>query len=765
MQAFSSVSIRAILLVLTIVFITGRSFSQSEFYDISTIQDIKLTFFQSNWDAKLDSLKAANEEAYLLAKSVEINGEIFDSVGVKYKGNSSYKASNAKNPMHIELDYIRADQNYKGLKDIKLGNGFSDPTFVREALSYEILRQYMDAPMANFAKLTINGQAWGLYSNQQSINKSFIRDHFITNGDNPFIKGNPQSLGGPPGSGGLPDLVYSSTDSSAYYARYEMKSDYGWRELLALMDTLKNHPGSIDKILDIDRTLWMLAFNVVLVNLDSYTGAFAQNYYLYYDENGRFIPIVWDLNMSFGNFPNLSSGMGGGSLSLTQMQNLDPLTQSSNASRPLIKVLLSNATYKRMYLAHIRTMLKENFADDHYRTRALAIQAIIDTEVQADTKKFYTYAQFLSNVDQTIAGFFLSPGLTTLMDARYDYLVANANLSPAPPVLANPVWSPAVPISGTSVWVTASVQNASTVWIGIRENTGDVFVRYQLFDDGQHQDGAAGDGTYGAALTAGKAKLQYYLFAEHAQAGAFLPERAEFEYFTLASSIPLPQAGAVVLNEFLADNENGAADENNELEDWVELFNRSNQDQPLFGLYLSDDPNKADKWAFPESAVLPAGGFLVVWLDEDGDQGDLHANFKLSKSGEFLMLSDGISLVYDSLSFGTQQSDISFGRYPNGTGPFQAMPVTFDTYNTTTGTSSADTSGRGIRLSPNPASQSVRIDSPTEIGRIQLFNALGALCAEQVLEGTSGSISVASLPAGMYWVKAGIQDARKLIIR
>ncbi len=335
--------------------------SAQSLYDPNILQDIKITFFQSNWDAVLDSLKNIDNGNYLLAKSVEINGQLFDSVGVKYKGNSSYSPNNNKNPLHIELDFVRPDQNYQGVKDIKLSNGFADPTFIREPLSYEILRQYTDAPLANHAKVFINGAYWGLYGNVESINKRFVRNHFKTDGNNPFFKCNPEDFGGPGTGGNYPDLVYSSADSSFYYNKYDIQSDAGWKELLMLMDTLKNHPNSAHTILDVDRALWMLAFNTLLVNLDSYTGAFGQNYYLYHDRNDRWLTMSWDLNMSFGGFPLLNSG-GGGMLSITQMKNLDPLTQSTNSNRPLIKQLLANPTYKRMYIAHMRTMLKENFA-------------------------------------------------------------------------------------------------------------------------------------------------------------------------------------------------------------------------------------------------------------------------------------------------------------------------------------------------------------------------------------------------------------------
>ena len=86
--------------------------SAQSFYEPATLQEIKITFFQNNWDAKLDSLKAIDNGEYLLAKSVEINGQLFDSVGVKYKGNSSYNPNRPKNPFSINLDEIIGSQDY-----------------------------------------------------------------------------------------------------------------------------------------------------------------------------------------------------------------------------------------------------------------------------------------------------------------------------------------------------------------------------------------------------------------------------------------------------------------------------------------------------------------------------------------------------------------------------------------------------------------------------------------------------------------------------
>ena len=109
-----------------------------------------------------------------MAQSVSINGTVYDSVGVKYKGNSTYSSNQVKNPFHIELDTYK-EQDYQGYKDIKLSNVKNDPSFVREVLSYKIGRQYMDASLSNYANVSVNGTLIGLYVNSESVSKSMQR--------------------------------------------------------------------------------------------------------------------------------------------------------------------------------------------------------------------------------------------------------------------------------------------------------------------------------------------------------------------------------------------------------------------------------------------------------------------------------------------------------------------------------------------------------------------------------------------------------------
>lgn len=125
----------------------------------------------------------------------------------------------------------------------------------------------------------------------------------------------------------------------------------------------------------------------------------------------------------------------------------------------------------------------------------------------------------------------------------------------------------------------------------------------------------------------------------------------------------------LVINELMASNQTTLedADEAGEYPDWIELYNESETAIDLGGMYLSDDPLEPDKWQFARGTTLEAGGFLVVLADDDGTQGPLHTNFQLSRNGETLLLvdRDGQSIL-DSVAFGTQLVDVSFGRHPDG---------------------------------------------------------------------------------------------------
>jgi len=128
--------------------------------------------------------------------------------------------------------------------------------------------------------------------------------------------------------------------------------------------------------------------------------------------------------------------------------------------------------------------------------------------------------------------------------------------------------------------------------------------------------------------------------------------------------------GQVVINEFLARNALTVHDEFGEYDDWIELYNAGDDEVDLGGYYITDDLSNPTKWQLPETeeeTEIPPHGYLLLWADDDSTQGALHLGFKLSGSGEQIGLfaPDGHTVV-DTLTFGPQEQDISYGRQPDG---------------------------------------------------------------------------------------------------
>ena len=126
---------------------------------------------------------------------------------------------------------------------------------------------------------------------------------------------------------------------------------------------------------------------------------------------------------------------------------------------------------------------------------------------------------------------------------------------------------------------------------------------------------------------------------------------------------------AVVINEFLASNDTVNQDEAGEYDDWVELYNQGTVTASLGGMYLTDALDEPTQWRVPTGTVIPPGGYLLIWCDGDEEQGPLHANFRLRRRGESLgLFADDAhrNVPLDMLDFGTQQTDVSYGRVPDG---------------------------------------------------------------------------------------------------
>jgi spore coat protein CotH len=162
-------------------------------------------------------------------------------------------------------------------------------------LYLQAAREYLAAPHANFVRVVINGESWGIYVSAQQFNKDFVRDFYgTTAGARWKVPGSPMGRGG---------LEYLGEDPAPYKRIYEIKSKddpASWQALIELTRVLNQTPAdqlesALAPILDVDGALEFLALEVVLANADGYWTR-ASDYSLYRGTDGRFRVIPHDAN-------------------------------------------------------------------------------------------------------------------------------------------------------------------------------------------------------------------------------------------------------------------------------------------------------------------------------------------------------------------------------------------------------------------------------------------------------------------------------------
>lgn len=305
---------------------------------------------------------------------VEIDGQKFQEVGIRYKGNSSFGATQGKlkRPFKIDLARYRSEQNFHGQKKLTLNTNVMDPSAAREALSYSVYRSLgVPAPRTAYLRLTItvpgkyDNEFVGLYTVVESIDKTFLKSRF----------GSPKGLLLKPERVG--PLEYLGDEWTAYEKRYTPKTaadGKAKRRLIAFAKLVQKADDKafyqeIDKYLDVDEFLRFLAGTVALASMDSFIGL-THNYLLYLDpKTDKFVFLPWDFDHSFGGFP-----MMGSSDELAELSIRKPYTNNNR----LIERLLADEKWFAVYKGHLRQLLEGGFTAEGIRKDFDAIQKTIE---------------------------------------------------------------------------------------------------------------------------------------------------------------------------------------------------------------------------------------------------------------------------------------------------------------------------------------------------------------------------------------------------
>ena len=500
-----------------------------DLYDGAYVHDIRITFDKPNWMGMLDSLRINGDD--MLIGKVQIDGTIYENVGIGYAKNYTHQLAGKRNPWLIKLNFIDKKQNHQGYKTLAISHALRDPSLVREVLSYEIARRYMPAPQADYINLTVNNENKGVYVNIEAVDDVFLQKNFAgTEGSVSAafrcIPDTRTMMQTDCEEGVFGALKYEK-NAKCYLRNFDMLSKEGWDDLIELTRVLNVDHQHIGKILNIDRALWFLAFNNVIANLSSYEGHLSNNYYLVRDAIGQFNFIPTELNLSFGSYKNTN---GQSYLDFDGLVNLDPLLHVSNASKPVISVLLSNPDNRKIYFAHIRQILNDWFDNNAYQTRAMALQSLITPYYINSQEKPYDLTDFQRSLTETVGKVTKIPGIVELMSKRTKFLKKFPDLLNIPPQVSGIGFSSRQKYTTKSVGdfhIKAKVDNfPRRVRLMYRPaGTSEAFVEQQMFDDGNNHDGEAGDKVFGTVVQPeGKfTAIEFYIIAENAGATVFEP--------------------------------------------------------------------------------------------------------------------------------------------------------------------------------------------------------------------------------------------------
>ena len=341
-----------------------------ELFEKDSIIDIDININEADLQDMYEYPK--NEEYH--SADITVNGIEMKNSGIRTKGNmtlaSVASSDSDRYSFRIKFNKYVKGQTLLGLNELCLNNGYSDPSYMREYLHYEMLREMgQSVPETVFCNLYINGELYGFYLAVEAIDDSFLARNY---GEDQ--KGNLYKM-----EEGA-SLVYKE-DENYTYGELKSGSDKertGLKNLIKKLDS--GDKSEIESVLDVDSALIYIAANTVLCSYDSYNNSMKHNYYLYENENGIFSVLTWDVNMSFG-----------GRESNTDVGIDTPIVSGNMETSPLISKLLAITEYKEKYYGYIKEMMAwlENL-----ETRVNELKAIIKPYVENDPSAFYTAEEF-----------------------------------------------------------------------------------------------------------------------------------------------------------------------------------------------------------------------------------------------------------------------------------------------------------------------------------------------------------------------------------
>jgi len=649
--------------------LADENYRQSEtLFDDSQVATISITI---NPDSLAWILASENKSSdrYFRA-DLRFQAEDLDTsineIGFRLRGNTSRDSQ--KKSFKISFDEFSDGRRFFGLRKMNLNGEHNDPSIMRSKLSWDLFgKMGIPASRAAHIKLFINGEYRGLYIHVEDYDKTFLKSRFDENDGNLYKCLWPADLAY---RGNDPDEYKFSNDGRRAYELQtnEAADDYSDLARFITILTQTRNADLADSLFlhfDIWNFLKYLAVNVAVGSWDDYWYN-QNNFYLYNNlKTGQFEFVPYDYDNTFG------IGWDSNDWGVRDIYSW------GSSDRPLTDRILANQQFKNLYTYIIRAFVTEFFNETAIFPRIDSLKTLISAAAADDYYRTldygYTVADF-NNSYTTAPGAHVKYGIKPYIITRSASMLTQAATVDVRPFFIS---APAVSFDtgGRSTIIVDIFDEKRPTELILHYKSGVQFVAVNLEIISERSDGPFVIYRYSRTLPSRPAgtELQFYFSAtdDAGQIGKF-PFAAPDNLLSLIFPDTLPK---LFINEILASNSAVNADEYGEYDDWVEIYCDSGSVN-LAGFYLTDNFNQPDKWAFPDT-IVAAGAHLLIWADDQPEQGQWHTPFKLDKSGESLTIYrkiDTALVLIDSLTFGAQTSNISLGRIPDGAGCWAFMP-------------------------------------------------------------------------------------------
>ncbi len=388
----------AVVFALSVLFLGKAGGAQYEkmLFDDKKVHTVDIKV--NDWGGFIEN---AEQEKYVSC-TVTIDGEQFERVGIRTKGNNSLRLTSDYNLCRysLKLKFDRYDKNgsYFGLDKFSLDSCFQDNSYMKAFITFDMMRQMgVYTPLCSYAWVTVNGVDWGLFLAVEEPEEAFAKRNF-GNSYGCLYKPDYKSLKEENADVALKYIDDNPKSYSGIFdnAKFPVTTD-DEKRLISALKTLASGD-NLETAVNIDEVLRYFTVQIFVMNWDSYIGRTGHNYFLY-EENGVISMIPWDYNLAFGTY---ALGMTDPITDPSVIINYPVYTPASGEvmkNRPLYHNLMKNDEYFALYRKYFAKLISEYFESGYFEQRLLQTKEMIVPFVQKDPTAFCTYEDFLTATD------------------------------------------------------------------------------------------------------------------------------------------------------------------------------------------------------------------------------------------------------------------------------------------------------------------------------------------------------------------------------